>query len=302
MLSETICWKKSKLSEGKSLRFCEPSGRAQLSNGTDVNTLLGQTKFQTNLPLSSSFQCTANPLTNANHLSCLYTNATSLNNKLDELIIEIINHQASIILVSETWWSKESATNINGFNLFRSGRTIKGGGFCIYIKNNIKSYGVNDEYLNSSKIEQTWCIFEVGSEKIICGCIYRTGISTLNENLDIINSIKQVYNIYSKKNCTGILIGGDFNYASIKWYDGFHEIFSDNDEQAKDFNACLNECYLHQNVINPTFQIKFGVESNVLDLIITENDNRVISINHHPPLGGIEHGHHVISFRCKSDF
>ena len=30
-------------------------------------------------------------------------------------------------------------------------------------------------------------------------------------------------------------------------------IYEDNDEQAKDFNACLNECYLHQNVINPTF-------------------------------------------------
>ncbi len=34
----------------------------------------------------------------------------------------------------------------------------------------------------------------------------------------------------------------------------------------------------------------------MLDLIITECENRIFLVKHLPPLGGIEHGHHVITF------
>ena len=134
------------------------------------------------------------------HLKCIYTNATSLNNKLNELTLDIVQHDASVIFISETWWSYTSATNIIGFNLFRKDRDGRGGGACIYIKNNIESYTIDDILLNSREIEQIWCIVEIGSEKIICGCIYRTGTSSNIENLAIIRSIKQVSSLYHKKN------------------------------------------------------------------------------------------------------
>ncbi len=54
----------------------------------------------------------------ATHLKCFYTNATSLINKLEELTLEIIQHEASIAFISETWWTEISATNISGFNLY----------------------------------------------------------------------------------------------------------------------------------------------------------------------------------------
>ena len=47
----------------------------------------------------------------------------------------------------------------------------------------------------------------------------------------------------------------------------------------------------------PTFQISFGKDSNLLDLVLTESCNRIFCVEHLPPLGGIEHGHHVLNFK-----
>ena len=83
--------------------------------------------------------------------------------------MDIIQNEASAVFISGTWWSNTSATHIVGFNLFRRDRNGRGGGVCIYIKNNLKSYIIDDEFLNSRDVEQTWCMVEIGSEKIICG-------------------------------------------------------------------------------------------------------------------------------------
>ena len=145
-------------------------------------------------------------------------------------------------------------------------------------------------------IEKTWCMVEIGSEKIICGFIYRPGSSNNMENLAINRSIKQVSSFYLKNKCSGISLCGDFNYASINWFENYNILQNENDLQAKDFIGCLNDTFLYQNIGNPTFQIKTGCERNVLDLIITECENRIFLVKHLPPLGGIEHGHHVITF------
>ena len=73
----------------------------------------------------------------SSHLKCIYTNATFLNNKFHELTIDIIQNEASVVFISETWWSDISATHIVGFNLFRRDRDGRGGGVCIYIKKDL---------------------------------------------------------------------------------------------------------------------------------------------------------------------
>ncbi len=201
-----------------------------------------------------------------------------------------------MVFISETWWSDISATNITGFNLFRRDRDGRGGEVCIYIKDNINAYIIDDEFLNYAAIEQIWCIIEIGEEKVLCGCVYRTGSSSYTENLAIIRSLNQASCFYLKSKCSGILICGDFNYSSIYWYESYNVLHVENDLQANDFINCLNNCFFHQNIINPTFQVKLRTESNVIDLILTESENKVFSINHLPPLGGLVHGHHVISF------
>ena len=81
-----------------------------------------------------------------------------MNNKLNELTLDTIQHDASVVFISETWWSDTSATNIIGFNLFTKNKDGRGVGGCIYIKNNIESFTIDDIQLNSQEIEQIWYI------------------------------------------------------------------------------------------------------------------------------------------------
>ncbi|XP_065678163.1 uncharacterized protein LOC124818192 [Hydra vulgaris] len=236
---------------------------------------------------------------NIDYLTCWYTNATSLNNKFDEFIDDISRSKAQVIFACETWWSAMSTTNIPGYNLFRKDRQFsRGGGVCIYIQENIKSYEINEKYLINENIEQVWCLIEIGKEQILCGCMYRTGLSNSEKCIDIIKSLKQAYVLKKNNKCSGILICGDFNYANIKWNDeSFSEIINDSDTTASMFIELLHDCYLHQNVISPSFQVKFGIDTNILDLILTDNSNRVYFLEHFPPLGGINHSHHILKFR-----
>ena len=57
------------------------------------------------------------------------------------------------------------------------------------------------------------------------------------------------------------------------------------DTQALDFIECLNDTFLYQNIVNPTFQVKLGSDSNVLDLIISECENRIFLVKHFLLLG-----------------
>jgi hypothetical protein len=60
---------------------------------------------------------------------------------------------------------------------------------------------------------------------------------------------------------------------------------------------------MHQNVTKPTFQNELGMETNILYLVLTDSGNRLYMMEHSPPLGGIEHGHHVLEFKyifCNS--
>ncbi|XP_065681383.1 uncharacterized protein LOC136095090 [Hydra vulgaris] len=192
-----------------------------------------------------------------------------------------------------------STTNIPGYNLSRKDRQFsRGGSVCIYIQENIKSYEINEKYLINENIEQVWCLIEIGKEQILCGCMYRTGLSNSEKCIDIIKSLKQAYVLKQNNKCSGILICGDFNYANIKWNDeSFSEIINDSETTASMFIELLHGYYLHQNVISLRFQVKFGIDTNILDLILTDNSNRVYFLEHFPPLGGIDHGHHILKFR-----
>ncbi len=159
-------------------------------------------------------------------LSCWYTNATSLNNKYNDLLIEINCKKPQIIIICETWWTEASATNIIGYSLFRKDRTDKkGGGVCIFVEESIKSYSISHPKLSNKNIEQVWCVIEVGGEKIL---------------------------------------------------------FSEN--------------FLFQNVNKNTFQNNVNETTNILDYILTESQHRILALNHLPPLGNIDHGHHILVF------
>ena len=151
--------------------------------------------------------------------------------------------------------------------------------------------------LNDDDLEQVWTSLHIGNEKILCGCIYRPGTIDYESNLKIINSIKRSYNLLIKSNYSGLLICGDFNYFSIKWNkENIGELINNSDISAKEFLKCLNDCFITQNVIKPTFQINEFKSTNVLDLILTESNKRIVDLNHFDNLGALSHGHQILKF------
>ena len=58
----------------------------------------------------------------------------------------------------------------------------------------------------------------------------------------------------------------------------------------------MKDCFIYQHVLESTFQVDIGIESNILDLVLSERGKRISQLKHYPPLGGIEHGHHALHF------
>ena len=166
-------------------------------------------------------------------LSCWYTNATSLTpGKLDELRAECIDTAYDVRFVSETWFNDQSIINIEGYDCFRRDRNKKrGGGVCIYTVSSgpFSLTEVNDEQLNSSNIEQVWCVSDSGKEKILLGCIYRPKImrnkrgvmGSIEEHSkrdrEINKTIYRANNLARKRTYQGMLLVGDFNFTELTW-------------------------------------------------------------------------------------
>ena len=94
--------------------------------------------------------------------------------------------------------------------------------------------------------------------------------------VSIKKSIKSAHSLITKKVCTGICLCGDYNYLTINWSDeGLGSWIEGTENSAGAFLECLENLNLKQNVVEPTFQIDLGKSSNVFDLILTENENRI---------------------------
>ena len=125
-----------------------------------------------------------------------------------------------IIMVSETWFNFNSLRYIKDYSLYSKDRTETiGGGVAIYTRNNIKSFLVSDEILNSTISEQIWCSIRVGKEKILLVCIYHPLLAQYACSKSIFRAIEFSRRLIHIEKFTGILISGDFNHEDIIWDD-----------------------------------------------------------------------------------
>jgi hypothetical protein len=239
-------------------------------------------------------------------LSCWYTNATSLNTeKLSEIRAECININYDIRFVSETWFNDQSVVNIDGYKCFRRDRkSKKGGGVCIYTRNSdsFSFRDTNHEQLNSSSIEQVWCVADTGKESILLGCMYRPKIirnnreeiASINEHRErdweINRSIIFANELVKKGTYQGLIIAGDFNYAELTWNEELEPLVIIETESSNCFLETLNDCFLSQNVFFETFQQDTSRLTNLLDLVITESKERVYEMKPGPVLGVSDQG------------
>ncbi|RNA16596.1 RNA-directed DNA polymerase from mobile element jockey-like [Brachionus plicatilis] len=147
-----------------------------------------------------------------------------------------------------------------------------GGGVCIYVREAIKSYEVEDEILRSDSVEQYWCSIVTGHQNL------KTTIEYLSRS----------------RGFSGLLIAGDFNMPTISW-NGLY--FGLNEESfERKFLDTIDDCFYHQHVTFPTFQSNDGDFGNILDLVITEESSRIYSIERESPLGSLNRAHLSLSW------
>ena len=220
-------------------------------------------------------------------LRCMYLNATSLDNKLDEFKVVVNTYSPNLIGVSETWFKSFSIVNVPGYNIYRRDRSDgrRGGGVCLYIDNSIDSYEANEFDLNQSKIEQIWAVAYFGSDKYLIGCIYRPNDFVDMNDFDLV--FKQARDYVDNKGFKDILIMGDFNFPLINWSNGGIESIKNDFGIEHRFSETIGDTFLYQHVNVPTFQMSNEVSVNTLDLIFTTESDSVSSVDPRFVLGNI---------------
>jgi hypothetical protein len=232
-------------------------------------------------------------------LNCVYTNATSLGNKINELEARLIQMgRPHLVGVAETWFSKSSAPQLSGYVLYQKDREGRGGGVCIYVRNDLDSMEVIDLQLRKDLVEQIWCGIKIGSDRILAGCIYRKPDSNELSNREILESLKAAKNLVVKGAFKSMVVAGDFNMPEISWNEeGVGHTDKCSESKEAEFIDALEDNFLTQVINTNTYQKGEGHCGSLLDLIITDAEERIIDWNLMPPLGNSEFGHAVIAWK-----
>lgn len=223
-----------------------------------------------------------------NHINFYYNNATSLVNKKHYLNLQIIElSYPEILCFTETWFTEDSAYDINNYQRFSTNRiAMKGGGVAIYVRSDITAYSISEKadsrILTSTEYEQTWCHLKIGKENILVGCIYRPPplakgfTSTTNDAIN--KSIIRATSLVNQHKYNSFTIVGDFNFPLINW-NSLGGSCTTNYAPSCQFIETITSNCLKQPVLYPTYG------NNQLDLIIVSDPTTIYNVNITAPLG-----------------
>ena len=218
-----------------------------------------------------------------------YTNVRSLKNKINELKIMAAAAKPDIIALTETWLHDDignSEINIDSYSLIRKDRhrvaNSRGGGVAFYIKDNIRVHTLSEN--DDRSLEMIWLEIatSIKNDPLVIGLYYRAPNINIQDS-DVINkSIKD----YCTKNT---IIIGDFNHPNIDW----KTMQPNGDTLCKKFIKTVNDNFLRQLVKNSTRG------DNILDLILTNNTDKINDVQVECPLSNSDHN--SIVFTVNSD-
>ena len=156
-------------------------------------------------------------------------------------------------------------------------------GVAIYYR---KSLNVSEvEFQVDGLKDQVWIEIPYDNCKLLCDCVYRSPTGTdRSKCLESTAKVMQRIHIAYQRN-PNLLICGDYNYKEIDWST---EYAPPTYEHLLKFIETLRDCFLFQNVTEPK-RYRENEMSNILDLIITNEEGTVQDLNYHPPLGESDH-------------
>ena len=155
-------------------------------------------------------------------------------------------------------------------------------GICIYVRDYLSASEVS--FPNTVFQEQLWVSIKLkGVDILYAGCIYRSPSGDSQKSVyDLCHLLQAV--------CTSdpshLLIVGDFNLPQIDW--DLHLCRAPETHYAHQFLSTIQDLYLFQHVKKPT-RYREGVNPSLLDLVLTNEEGMVISVDYCPGLGKSDH-------------
>ena len=228
-------------------------------------------------------------------VTCLYTNADQLQNKMEELCVYVNEYNPTLILVTEVL-PKNNKTmklscdsviyTIDGYSIFAGGN--EGRGVNIYVKNEVSETPI--KFLNEQYCDASWCTLLDGPSVITLGCIYRSPSAPKDTSILINSLITQASKLDGR-----LLVIGDFNYPGINWSDWttqhgeMHEEFL--------FIESLRDNFLIQHISEST-RYREGNEPSTIDLLISNEESDINSITILPGIGLSDHCLLLFEYFC----
>ena len=225
---------------------------------------------------------------NLQQLRCVLLNAQSLGNKLQELHYLLYCECAAVVLITESWCDDTFTHGILDpefkFNIYRRDRNRHGGGVCLFVT----------RLLHSAQVH---IVTEFNHLEIVCVDVL-TIPTTLrvfvayrppSSGADYQTSLMQCISTYCSLNCVNI-VTGDFNCPRVDW----SHLTCPDDMIHEPLLKFAIECGFIQTVKFPTR------EENILDLVLIDDVQRLLSICERPPLGHSDHS--CVEFSVLLDF
>ena len=157
----------------------------------------------------------------------------------------------------------------------------------MYVKNNLQSL----ELYTTCK-SSVWCSLKLkGRDVLLIGVLYRSPGSSVSEN----NMFIEQFSTVMKEKHSHLLIIGDFNFPEIDW--SLQISNASRNHPSHDFISCYKDSFLYQHVTQPT-HYRAQQNANILDVIMTNQNDMVDSLQYREPIGK---SHHVVldwTFNC----
>jgi hypothetical protein len=206
-------------------------------------------------------------------------NAQCLRNKHLEFKTEIIefNNFPEIVGVTETWFDDSVPADMFTFGVYSEFRRDRGcnpgyGGVALYVRNDVPSELIDV----ASDLELLWIRVTLKSGPILCCIYYRPSVS-LSGEVDLLRD--ELDKVTSKYVGLPIYLIGDLNLPDVDWANQYASTEYRQDE----FLALFSEFNLEQQVFEPTGG------TNILDLILTNDEYSVLSTSVEAPLARADH-------------
>ena len=218
-------------------------------------------------------------------VKCFQVNARSLINKMDEMKCYVYELKPDIVMITESWATEEIedvVLKLDSYTIIRNDRTGKKGGGCIIYLNDCLRGIRNEDLTFMVDTETVWCDLKTKGGKTLIGVCYHSPSAGADQERALHDLLRRACD---RKEAT--VICGDFNHMSIDWRT------LQAGAEGESFVELVQDCFLTQHVDCPTRG------DNILDLVLTSEENMIENLVVREPLGTSDHNIITFDLMCS---